>query len=74
MQTANELIHWDRPFKTVRAGSFETGDIVWFPEGALNASYNCVDRHAFKNPNKVSAGQGAWPSPNHITILSVLLT
>ena len=30
-----------------------TGDIVWFPEGGLNASYNCVDRWAFKHPNKV---------------------
>jgi acetyl-CoA synthetase len=48
------MLHWDRPFKTVRAGGFETGDIVWFPEGALNASYNCVDRWAFKHPNKVS--------------------
>jgi hypothetical protein len=37
----------------VRAGGFENGDIVWFPEGGLNASYNCVDRWAFKNPDKV---------------------
>ncbi|CCL99371.1 uncharacterized protein FIBRA_01389 [Fibroporia radiculosa] len=39
---ARETIHWDRPFQTVRAGGFETGDIVWFPEGGLNASYNCT--------------------------------
>ncbi|KAG9021760.1 acetyl-CoA synthetase [Tulasnella sp. JGI-2019a] len=51
---AREHLHWDRPFQTVRAGSFETGDIVWFPEGGLNASYNAVDRHAFKNPNKTA--------------------
>jgi acetyl-CoA synthetase len=51
---AHELLHWDRPFKTVRSGGFETGDIVWFPEGALNASYNCVDRWAFKHPNKTA--------------------
>ncbi|KAF5325031.1 hypothetical protein D9619_010119 [Psilocybe cf. subviscida] len=51
---AHALLHWDRPFKTVRAGSFETGDIVWFPEGGLNASYNCVDRWAFKHPDKAS--------------------
>jgi len=49
------MLHWDRPFKTVRSGGFETGDIVWFPEGGLNASYNCVDRWAFKHPNKVGA-------------------
>ena len=51
---ARETLHWDRPFHTVRAGSFENGDIVWFPEGGLNASYNCVDRWAFKHPDKVS--------------------
>ncbi|KAF8802010.1 acetate--CoA ligase [Phlegmacium glaucopus] len=51
---AHELLHWDRPFKTVRSGGFETGDIVWFPEGALNVSYNCVDRWAFKHPNKIA--------------------
>jgi hypothetical protein len=54
-QVARATLHWDRPFQTVRAGGFETGDIVWFPEGGLNASYNCVDRWAFKHPNKVSA-------------------
>ena len=52
-QMARELLHWDRPFHTVRSGSFETGDIVWFPEGGLNASYNTIDRWAFKHPNKV---------------------
>jgi acetyl-CoA synthetase len=36
----------------VHAGSFENGDNAWFVEGKLNASYNCVDRHAFKDPNK----------------------
>lgn len=50
---ARETLHWDRPFHTVRAGGFETGDIVWFPEGGLNASYNCVDRWAYKHPDKV---------------------
>ena len=53
LQVAREALHWDRPFKTVRSGSFEKGDIAWFPEGALNVSYNCVDRWAFKHPDKV---------------------
>lgn len=26
--------------------------MAWFLEGRLNAAYNCVDRHAFKNPDK----------------------
>ena len=50
---ARDTLHWDRPFHTVRSGSFENGDIVWFPEGGLNASFNCVDRWAFKHPDKV---------------------
>jgi hypothetical protein len=54
LQMARDMLHWDRPFQTVRAGGFETGDIVWFPEGGLNASYNCVDRWAFKHPEKVT--------------------
>lgn len=53
-QTAMSMLDWVTPFKTVRAGGFEEGDVVWFPEGTLNASYNCVDRWAFKNPDKVS--------------------
>ncbi|KAF9019367.1 acetate--CoA ligase [Hymenopellis radicata] len=54
VQKAREILHWDRPFQTVRAGGFETGDIAWFPEGGLNASYNCVDRWAFKHPDKTA--------------------
>ena len=50
---ARETLHWDRPFHTIRSGSFQNGDIVWFPEGGLNASYNCVDRWAFRHPDKV---------------------
>ena len=53
MQMARDMLHWDRPFVTVRSGGFATGDIAWFPEGGLNASYNCVDRWAFKHPDKV---------------------
>ncbi|KAI0071884.1 acetate--CoA ligase [Panus rudis PR-1116 ss-1] len=53
-KVARETLHWDRPFHTVRSGHFQTGDIVWFPEGGLNASYNCVDRWAFKHPDKTA--------------------
>ncbi|KAI0342470.1 acetyl-coenzyme a synthetase [Trametopsis cervina] len=51
---ARETLHWDRPFHTVRSGSFENGDIAWFPEGYINASYNCVDRWAFQTPDKTA--------------------
>ena len=49
---ARDLLTWDRDFQTVHSGSFIHGDNAWFLEGRLNASYNCVDRHAFKHPNK----------------------
>ncbi|EON64710.1 acetyl-coenzyme A synthetase [Coniosporium apollinis CBS 100218] len=49
---ARELLTWDRDFQTVHSGTLANGDNAWFVEGRLNASYNCVDRHAFKNPDK----------------------
>ncbi|KAK7751038.1 acetyl-coenzyme A synthetase 2 [Diatrype stigma] len=51
---ARELLTWQRDFETVKSGSLENGDTAWFLEGQLNASYNCVDRHAIKDPNKVA--------------------
>jgi acetyl-CoA synthetase len=30
------------------------GEFVWFAGGRLNASVNCVDRHAVKDPNKTA--------------------
>ena len=49
---ARELLSWERDFQTVKSGTLAGGDTAWFLEGRLNASYNCVDRHAFKNPDK----------------------
>ncbi|KAI5481396.1 hypothetical protein MNV49_004152 [Pseudohyphozyma bogoriensis] len=51
---AKEHIYWHRPYSTVQAGGFEAGDVQWFPEGGLNVSYNCVDRWAYKNPDKTA--------------------
>ncbi|CAD6898510.1 unnamed protein product, partial [Tilletia controversa] len=62
---ARETISWDVPFKTVSSGSLTEGDITWFPEGQLNAAYNCVDRWAFKNPNKVALLYEADEPNNH---------
>ena len=45
-------MHWERDFQTVHTGSFDHGDNAWFLEGRLNASYNCIDRHVAKHPNK----------------------
>lgn len=49
---AQETLDWSKPFDKVKAGSLDDGDVAWFLNGELNASYNCVDRHAFANPAK----------------------
>ena len=49
---ARDLLTWERDFQTVHSGSFANGDNAWFLEGRLNASFNCVDRHAFKDPDR----------------------
>ena len=49
---ARDLLSWDQDFKTVQNGTLANGDVSWFLEGRLNACYNCVDRHAIKNPDK----------------------
>lgn len=51
---ARELLTWEQDFKTTHMGSFAGGDNSWFTEGKLNASYNCIDRHAAKNPDKAA--------------------
>ncbi|KAI8870405.1 putative acetyl-CoA synthetase [Ramicandelaber brevisporus] len=51
---AKELITWSTPFTTVRSGSLTEGDVAWFQDGQLNVSYNCLDRHALANPDKVA--------------------
>ncbi|KID75904.1 acetyl-coenzyme A synthetase, partial [Metarhizium brunneum ARSEF 3297] len=53
-ERARELLSWYRDFETVSSGTLADGDVKWFPEGQLNASYNLVDRHAFKDPDRVA--------------------
>lgn len=57
-EMATKYLDWIRPFDATRypptpEKDFENGDIpAWFLNGQLNASYNAVDRWAFKNPDK----------------------
>lgn len=51
-EKARELLYWERDFDKVKTGSLEHGDVAWFLNGQLNASYNCVDRYAFAYPDK----------------------
>jgi len=53
-ETAEKELSWFSPFKTVRAGGFEAGDVQWFPEGTLNATYNCLDRHYYTQPDELA--------------------
>jgi acetyl-CoA synthetase len=48
-----DLLTWDKPWDTV----LDTSNAPfwkWFVGGKLNASYNCVDRHAAANPDKTA--------------------
>jgi acetyl-CoA synthetase len=48
-----DLLHWDGPWHTV----LDTSNAPfwkWFAGGKLNASYNCVDRHAAASPDKTA--------------------
>ncbi|KAJ1977726.1 acetyl-coenzyme A synthetase 2 [Dimargaris xerosporica] len=51
---ARELLDWHRPFSSVVSGTLQDGDVSWFGDGELNASYNCLDRHALAHPDRVA--------------------
>ena len=44
-QQALERLSWFAPPQTVMRGSLKGGDVAWFPDGILNVSVNCLDRH-----------------------------
>jgi len=51
---ANEYISWFRPFTDVKFGDFQNGNVSWFLNGQLNASYQCLDRHLKERGDKVA--------------------
>lgn len=51
---ARSLLSWDTPYTQLRSGSLLSGSVAYFHNGRLNVSYNCVDRHALQNPDKVA--------------------
>ncbi len=57
-----ERITWFKKWDTVSDFAF-SGDvhIRWFDGGKLNVSYNCIDRHAEKTPNKTAI---IWEADN----------
>ncbi len=50
---AREHVLWHKPFNRVLDES-NPPFFKWFPDGQLNASYNCLDRHLTSQPNKVA--------------------
>lgn len=49
---ASQLLEWSKTFTQSYEGSF--GSDKWFSDGELNACYNCIDRWAKINPDKVA--------------------
>ncbi|MXR51079.1 acetate--CoA ligase [Halovenus sp. WSH3] len=47
-EMAGDLLTWDRPYRTV----FDAEACDWFPDGQLNASVNCLDRHLDERKNQ----------------------
>ena len=49
-------IDWFKPFTQIKDIKYSSTDvkIKWYYDGVLNASFNCIDRHAKKNPEKIA--------------------
>ena len=51
-----DRVSWYKKFTKVKEVKYSKDDvkIKWFEDGKLNVSYNCIDRHAERSPNKVA--------------------
>lgn len=49
-------LDWIKPYTKIKDVKYSTKDVYikWYYDGTLNASVNCIDRHAEKNPNKIA--------------------
>ena len=49
-------INWIKKFTKIKNIKYSKDDvsIKWFEDGNLNVSYNCIDRHAKTNPDKIA--------------------
>ncbi|MDQ2875709.1 MAG: acetate--CoA ligase [Actinomycetota bacterium] len=69
-----ELLTWDEPWDTMLDTS-NPPFWKWFAGGKLNASYNCVDRHAAARPDKdaiIWVGEPEADDPVHISYAELL--
>lgn len=54
---AKTRLSWFKDFNEVTSGSFKNVNdfsLKWFIGGKLNVAVNCVDRHYFKEPDRVA--------------------
>ena len=51
-----QRIDWIKKFTKIKDIKYSKDDvsIKWFEDGNLNVSYNCIDRHAENNPDKIA--------------------
>ena len=51
-----QRIDWFEPYTKIKKIKFSSTDvnIKWYYDGVLNASFNCIDRHAAKDPDKIA--------------------
>ena len=51
-----QRIDWFKDYTKIKDVSYSSKDvrIKWYYDGILNASYNCIDRHAKKEPDKTA--------------------
>ncbi|MFM2415857.1 MAG: hypothetical protein RL385_580 [Pseudomonadota bacterium] len=50
----SKVVSWFHPFSSVLDVDVEEADFSWFGQGRLNVAYNCVDRHAQSQPQKLA--------------------
>jgi acetyl-CoA synthetase len=51
---ATERLSWFHPPEMTLDADAEEVDFSWFSGGRFNVAFNCVDRHAFSQPDKVA--------------------
>ena len=49
-------IDWIKPYTKIKDFKYsnKNAHIKWYYDGTLNVSYNCIDRHASINPDKIA--------------------
>lgn len=52
---ARQTLLWSKPFTIAQRGGFDDAvKVEWFPDGALNVSANCLDRHLATQADKTA--------------------